>query len=316
MMEYLWKHSRRYNSYPEYFKMKFGSRLQKVAIDAGFSCPNRDGTKGNGGCTFCDNDAFNPSYCGAGKPISQQIYEGIEFHHTRYRKAKQFLAYFQAFSNTYAPLEKLKSLYEEALSMEGIVGLVIGTRPDCVDEQKLDYLSQLAKQYYIKIEYGLESIHDETLTSINRGHTFETSLKAIQLTHERNIPAGAHFIIGLPGESKKSFLSDIEIISSLKLESIKFHQLQIIRGTRMEQEFQNNPEQFELYNLDEYLTLMTEVVEKLNPDFVIERIAAEVPPRFLPREGWGLIRYDEVLRKFEKLLELNNTWQGRLYKAG
>jgi radical SAM protein (TIGR01212 family) len=315
MMEYPWKHTQRYNSYPEYFKKIFGKRVQKVALDAGFTCPNRDGTSGIGGCTFCDNDAFNPSYCDARKSISQQISEGIEFHRTRYRRAKQFLAYFQAFSNTYAPLEKLKTLYEEALSFEGIIGLVVGTRPDCVDEKKLDYLAALAEKYYIKIEYGLESIRDSTLLSINRGHNFDTSLRAIRMTHERGIPVGAHFIIGLQGESQTSFIHDIETISMLRLESIKFHQLQIIRGTRMEKEYQKNPSHFETYSLDEYLALMVEVVEKLNPAFVIERIAAEVPPRFLVSHGWGLIRYDEVLRKFEKQLELCDTWQGRLYKS-
>ncbi len=313
-MEYPWKHTRRYNSYPEYFRSIFGNRVQKVAIDAGFSCPNRDGTSGIGGCTFCDNNAFNPSYCDTMKTVSTQISEGIEFHRTRYRRAKQFLAYFQAFSNTYAPLERLKTLYEEALSCEGIIGLVIGTRPDCIDEEKLDYLAKLAEKYYIKIEYGLESIHNKTLALINRGHDFETSLRAIQLTEERKIPVGAHFIIGLPGETSDSFLADIDIISSLKLESIKFHQLQIIKGTRMENDFSKNPESFNLFGMDEYLDLMVKVIEKLNPAFVIERIAAEVPPRFLASKGWGLIRYDQVLRNFEELLEEKNTWQGRLYK--
>jgi radical SAM protein (TIGR01212 family) len=312
-MEYPWKHTRRYNSYPEYFRSIFGNRVQKVAIDAGFSCPNRDGTKGTGGCTFCDNDAFNPSYCDTSKSVTIQIAEGIEFHRTRYRRAKQFLAYFQAFSNTYAPLEKLKVLYEEALSCEGIIGLVIGTRPDCIDEEKLDYLAGLAERYYIKIEYGLESINNETLSQINRGHDFETSLRAIQLTEERKIPVGAHFILGLPGETADSFLANIDIISSLKLESIKFHQLQIIKGTRMEKDFLKNPETFNIFGMDEYLDLMVRIVEKLNPAFVIERIAAEVPPRFLAGTGWGMIRYDQVLRKFEELLENKNTWQGRLY---
>jgi uncharacterized protein len=312
-MEYPWKHSRRFNSYPEFFRKTFGGRVQKVAIDAGFTCPNRDGTKGNEGCTFCDNDAFNPSYCNAGRSISEQIHEGIEFHRSRYRRAKQFLAYFQAFSNTYAPIEKLKSFYEEALSCDGIIGLVIGTRPDCIDEQKLDFLSELSENYYIKIEYGIESIHDDILASINRGHNFDTSRMAINMTQERGIPVGAHFIIGLPGELRSGFINDIKTISELRLESIKFHQLQIIRGTKMEKKFQENPSEFEIYSLDEYLNLLVEVVEKLNPGFAIERIAAEVPPRFLSNKGWGLIRYDEVLRKFEKQLEMSDTWQGRLF---
>jgi len=314
-MEYSWNHTRRYNSYPEYFKSIFGNRVQKVALDAGFSCPNRDGYKGIGGCSFCDNDAFNPSYCDSSKTISVQIQEGIEFHRTRYRRAKQFLAYFQAFSNTYAPIEKLKILYEEALACEGIIGLVIGTRPDCIDEEKLDYLAKLAEKYYVKIEYGLESIHNKTLLKINRGHDFETSLKAIELTHERKIPVGTHFIVGLPGETANSFLNDITAISALKLESIKFHQLQIIKGTQMEKEFLKNPDDFKMFGMEDYLDLIVRVVEKLNPEFVIERIAAEVPPRFLASKGWGMIRYDQVLGKFETLLEQRNTWQGRLFKS-
>jgi radical SAM protein (TIGR01212 family) len=313
MMQYSWGHQRRYNSYPEHFRNLFGQRVQKVAVDAGFTCPNRDGTAGRGGCTYCSNDAFNPSYCDTEKGITRQIKEGIAFHRTRYRRAKNYIAYFQAYSNTYAPLDKLRELYQEALSCEGIIGLVIATRPDCVDDEKLDYLASLKKDCYIKIEYGLESVRDGTLREINRKHTFSQSLEALKNTMSRGIPAGAHFIIGLPGESAASMLDDVELISNLEVESLKFHQLQIIKGTPMAAQYLEKPEKFNTCTLSGYLGLMAMIIERLNPLIAIERIAAEVPPRFLVSPVWGMIRYDEILRRFERVLEDKNTWQGRLY---
>ncbi|OFX27283.1 MAG: TIGR01212 family radical SAM protein, partial [Bacteroidetes bacterium GWA2_31_9b] len=194
MTNYLWGHNRRFNSYSEYFRQNFGERVQKVTIDAGFTCPNRDGSKGTGGCTYCNNDAFNPSYCKPEKSIKQQIEEGMEFHINRYRRAKNYLAYFQAYSNTYAPLEHLKKIYSEALAIPGVVGLVIGTRPDCIDDEKLEYFKELSKSHYIIIEYGVESCYNKTLERINRGHTFEQSVEAIVKTHQLGIKTGAHFI--------------------------------------------------------------------------------------------------------------------------
>ncbi len=313
-MAFSWGRQKRYHSYPEMYRSKFGMRVQKVAVDAGFTCPNRDGKSGRGGCTYCNNDAFNPSYCHKGKNIGEQVHEGIEFHRTRYRRARQYLVYFQTYSNTYAPLEELMHKYEEALSCEGVIGLVIGTRPDCVEDEKLDYLSELAKKYYIKVEYGIESVRDETLQAINRGHSFAESVDALRRTHARGIPAGAHFIIGLPGENEHTLREDISVISSLSLESIKFHQLQIIKGTAMEIHYRNYPGAFHMYELAEYLDLLTSLVERLNPAISIERIAAEVPPRYLASPAWERVRYDEVLRLFGKKLEEKNTWQGRLYQ--
>ena len=314
-MNFPWGHQKRYHSYPELYRSKFGMRVQKVAVDAGFTCPNRDGKVGRGGCTYCNNDAFNPSYCHTGKSISEQVHEGIEFHHTRYRRARQYLVYFQAYSNTYAPLKELRRMYEEALSCEGVIGLVIGTRPDCVEDEKLEYLSELAKKYYIKVEYGIESVRDDTLQAINRGHDFAESVDALRRTRARGIPAGAHFIIGLPGENEHTLGEDISIISSLPLESIKFHQLQIIKGTAMEIQYREDSGAFHIYELAEYLELVTSLVERLNPAISIERIAAEVPPRYLSSPAWEQVRYDEVLRLFEKKLEDKNTWQGRLYQT-
>lgn len=314
MTEFPWGHNRRFNSYSEYFKRTFGERVQKVTIDAGFTCPNRDGVKGTGGCTYCLNDAFNPSYCTPEKSVTLQINEGIEFHEKRYRRANKFLAYFQAYSNTYAPLDHLKKIYDEALQIPGIAGLVIGTRPDCIDDKKLEYFQKLSEKYYIILEYGIESCNNETLKRINRGHTFEEALEALEKTKKYGLKMGAHFIFGLPGESKEYLLNEAKTISSLPLDTVKFHQLQIIKGTAMEQEYKQHPENFNFFELPEYIEFFIQFMERLNPEFVVERFAGEVPPRFLAGPGWGLIRNDQILNKFEKRLTELNTWQGKFYK--
>ena len=309
---YSWGHSRRFNSYSEYFRQKFGGRVQKLSIDAGFTCPNRDGSKGKGGCSFCNNNAFSPSYCRPVKSITQQIDEGIEFHKKRYRRNRGYLAYFQAYSNTYESLDILRSRYEEALERPEVAGLVIGTRPDTVNEEILDYIASLKKEHYVIIEYGLESCFNSTLERVNRGHTFEDSLRAIDMTADRGIRQGVHFIIGLPGEADPEILEQAGIISGLPVQNVKFHQLQIVKDTNMAREYEENPSAFRIFNLDEYLELMLRVVEQLNPEFVIERIAGEVNPGFLISEPWG-IRYDKVLEKFEELLAGRDTWQGKNY---
>jgi len=312
---YTWGSTRRYNAYPEYFRKLFGRRVQKVSVDAGLTCPNRDGTVGTGGCTFCNNNAFNPAYCHTSLTVRQQLEEGIRFHRVRYRRAQQYLAYLQTYSNTYAPLSSLKKLYEESLSVEGIIGIIIATRPDCVDNEKLDYIKSLAEKYYIALEYGIESVRDTTLLRVNRGHTFNQAKNALQATRAHGIHTGAHFIIGLPGENRKTMLEDISLIADLPLDTIKFHQLQIFKDTILAKEFEQEPGTFYLPDIDEYLELMLQITERLSPSIVIERIAAEVPPRFLQNKGWGLIRYDEVQRRFERLLEEKDTWQGRMYHA-
>jgi radical SAM protein (TIGR01212 family) len=304
---------KRYNTASGRYHRIYGERLQKLVIDAGFTCPNRDGTVGYGGCSYCDNAAFHPGYSIPGKSLLQQIDEGIEFHHRRYPKVNHYLAYFQSYSNTYAPLEKLKTLYGEALSHPSVVGLVIGTRPDCVDEEKLDYLASLAREKVIVVEYGIESCYDKTLLRINRGHDFETARKAVEKTAERGIDVGAHFILGLPGESREMLLDQCSVISSLPLTSVKFHQLQIVKGTRMEKEYDNNPDEFLRLSLNDYLDLVIDILERLRPDLCIERVAGEVPPRFVRETPWGLIRNDGILRLLDKRLEERDTWQGRLF---
>jgi hypothetical protein len=312
--QFPWNHQRRINSYSEYIKKLFGGRVQKVALDAGFTCPNRDGTKGTGGCTYCDNNAFNPSYCDPAKPIRQQIEEGIVFHSVRYRRAKKFLVYFQPYSNTYAPLPVLKEKYEEALSYPGVAGLVIGTRPDCMDEEKLEYLATLAGKYYIQVEYGVETHQDATLEHIHRGHDSESAIHMIRKTHEYGIRTGAHYIFGIPGEGIKEMFQTGEVISSLPLDTVKFHQLQIVKGTLMEKEFREDPSAFYPFTLESYIAFIISFTEKLNPAIVIERFTSEMPPRFLEGTNMGLIRYDEVLRRIEAELERLDTWQGRIWE--
>ena len=310
---YSWNHERRFNAYSSYFKNNFGERVQKVSVDAGFTCPNRDGTLGVGGCTYCNNDAFNPSYCLPQKPVNQQILEGIEFHKKRYRRAKKYLAYFQAYSNTYAHLDHLQRLYDEALGVPGVIGLVIGTRPDCVDEEKLDYFSHLSKKVYLIIEYGIESCYNKTLSRINRKHSFEQSVEAIEATSGKGIRTGAHLIFGLPGETRDEMLAEAGIISKLPLNNVKFHQLQIIKGTIMAKEYEQNPEVFPLFSWEEYRDFMVDFLERLNPQFVVERITGEAPPRFISGPRWGMKRTDQILNLFEKRLIERDTWQGRLY---
>jgi uncharacterized protein len=310
---YPWGHDRRFNAYSNYFRNIYGARVQKVSIDAGFTCPNRDGTKGSGGCTYCNNDAFNPSYCVPSKSVTKQIKEGIEFHKWRYSEAVSYLAYFQAYSNTYASLDILKNLYEEALAYPGVIGLIIGTRPDCVNEDILAYLKELSARCYVAVEYGIESCYNKTLQRINRGHSFEDAERAVERTSELGINTGAHFIFGLPGESREEMLNQASIISRLPLKTVKFHQLQIIKGTKMEKEFQENPSDFELFTWEEYLDFFISFLERLNPAFVVERFTGEAPPRFLTGEGWGKKRTDQIVNLIEKRLEELNTWQGRLF---
>jgi radical SAM protein (TIGR01212 family) len=300
----------RYNSYVGYFRREYGERLQKIVIDAGFTCPNRDGKVGFGGCTYCNNDAFHPNYSTPDRTIEWQIEEGIRFHAKRYRNASSYLAYFQPYSNTYAPLSVLKKRYEEALSHPQVKGIVVGTRPDCVDDAVLDYLAELAQRHIVIVEYGIESCYDKTLRRINRGHDFACAQQAVRKTAERGIRTGAHFILGLPGETREDLLGMAPLINELPLHSVKFHQLQIVKGTLMEQEYRECPEDFLTFSLPEYIDFFIDLLEYLRPDLYIERFAGEVPPRFVNETPWGLIRNVELLRLLEKRLEERNTRQG------
>ena len=303
---------RRYNSFVGYFKQKYGCRLQKIVIDAGFTCPNRDGKVSVGGCTFCNNSAFHPNYSTPDKTISQQLEEGIEFHKNRYRTTENYLAYFQSYSNTYAPLEDLKRLYVQAFTNPSVKGIVVGTRPDCIDDYKLDFLKELSQEKIVIIEYGIESCYDKTLERINRGHNYATAAKAVEATAKRGIHQGAHFIFGLPGESREQMIGMAPLINELPLNSVKFHQLQIIKGTKMEREFEQSPQDFTSFTLDGYIDFFIDFLELLRPNIFIERFAGEVPPRFVNSTPWGKVRNVELLRMLEKRLIERDTWQGRL----
>ena len=267
---------KRYNDYASYLKALFPHRMQKITIHAGFSCPNRDGKVEYGGCTYCNNQTFNPDYCTPDKSITQQLTEGIDFFRKKYPD-QRYLAYFQAYTNTYGSFETLRQKYEEALSHPLVEGLVIGTRPDCVDNQLLDYLQELRQSHYIMIEYGVESTLDRTLDLINRGHSYAVAEKAIRETAQRNIETCVHLILGLPQEDENEILSHADKISTLPIRCIKLHQLQLIKGTKMAQQYQEHPEWFHLYSADEYINLLVRFIERLNPDFVIERFISQSP---------------------------------------
>lgn len=296
-----------YNDYGAWMRRQFPFRVQKISIDAGFSCPNRDGHISHGGCTFCDNRTFNPSYCQPSKSITEQITEGKEFFRHKYPDMK-YLAYFQAFSNTYATLDTLQRRYEEALSAEDVVGIVIGTRPDCVSDEILNYLESLNQQTFMIVEYGIESVSDYTLRRVNRGHNFECSRRAIIETHNRGILTGAHIILGLPGESAEDNVRQANIISALPIDILKLHQLQIIRGTQLAAEYERQP--FNLYTADEYIDLCRRYIERLRPDMVLERFVSQSPKELLVAPKWGLKNY-EFANRFVNYMKRMDSWQGK-----
>ena len=279
-----------YNDFGTWIRKKFPEfRVQKISIDAGFSCPNRDGRISSGGCTYCDNRTFNPTYCNRHKSITAQLEDGKAFFAKKYPNMK-YLAYFQAYTNTYAKVELLRQMYEEALSVKDVVGIVIGTRPDCVSDELLDYLAKLNKHTFVLVEYGIESANDETLLRINRGHDFACSRDAVQRTHDRGILTGGHIIIGLPGEDAAESLRQAPIISSLPLDILKIHQMQIIRGTRLAQEYAEHP--FPVYSVEEYLDVVVNYIRLLRKDLVLERFVSQSPKELLVAPKWGLKNYE------------------------
>ena len=278
-----------YNDYANWVGRHFACKIQKISVDAGFSCPNRDGSKGKGGCIFCDNRTFNPAYCTPQKTVTEQLNDGKDFFARKYPDMK-YLAYFQAFTNTYAPLHHLKALYEEALAVDDIMGIVIGTRPDCISNELLDYLALLNTQTMVVMEYGIESTNDSTLKFINRGHNFECARKAIMDTAERGITTCAHLILGLPGEDRADILTQADIISELPIDILKLHQMQVIKGTRLADLYHSNP--FHIFDIEEYIKLVTEYVMRLRPDITIERFASQSPADMLIAPRWGLKNHE------------------------
>ena len=300
---------KRYREFGDFLRERFPFKAQKIAINAGFTCPNRDGSKGRGGCTYCNNQTFNPSYCQTDKSVTDQLAEGVRFFSRKYPEMR-YLAYFQAYTSTYGEQERLERLYEEALSYPGVVGLVIGTRPDCVPDRLLDYLARLSEQVLVLVEYGVESTLDRTLRRINRGHDFAEAEEAIRRTAARGIAVGAHLILGLPGESRDEILGHADRLSELPLTTLKLHQLQLIRHTRMALEFERRPEDFHLFTVDEYIDLAIDFIERLDPAIALERFVSQSPKELLIAPDWGLKNYEFTARVNRRLAE-RDSWQGK-----
>lgn len=302
-----------YNDFPTFLRKYFSYKVQKISLNAGFTCPNWAGTKGWGGCTYCNNQTFNPDYCRTEKSITTQLQEGKYFFAHKYPEMK-YLAYFQAYTNTYAELEGLKRKYEEALKVDGVVGLVIGTRPDCMPEGLLHYLEELNKHAFLMVEYGIESTCDKTLQRINRGHTYAETVEAVERTAACGILTGGHIILGLPGETHETMVEQAGILSRLPLSTLKIHQLQLIRGTRMAHEYAEVPDDFHLFTeVDEYIDLVIDYIEHLRPDMVVERFVSQSPKELLIAPDWGLKNYEFVAR-LQKRMKERDAYQGKKYK--
>ncbi len=306
-----WGHTRRFNDYPSYIRRLFGGRVQKLSINAGFTCPNRDGSKSKRGCAYCNNSTFRPAYCEPEKSVSQQIDEGVRFFSPKHPEAR-YMAYFQSFSNTYGDVALLERIYTEALAHPQIDGLVIGTRPDCVDNEILDMIAEKSRKAYVIIEYGIESTLNRTLDRINRQHSFEEAIEAIHNTRERGIYVGGHLILGLPGESKEDMLAHAKRLNPLGLDTLKLHQLQIVRNTTFAKEYLQDPGQFSLFESGEYINFMVEFLELLSPDIKVERFINQSPGAMLIAPKWGIKNF-EIVHKIEKLLDTRNSWQGRRF---
>ncbi len=307
---YPWGDNKRYNSYASFIRKRYGRRIQKVTVDAGFTCPNRDGTLAFGGCIYCNNESFNPGYNDARKSLTQQIEEGIEFLNRRYN-TQQYIVYFQPYSNTYAPLDTLKKYYEEALCHPQVIGLTIGTRPDCVDEALIAYLAQLAGDYDITIEYGLESISDETLKKINRGHDVQSYLDALEMTAGRGIKICTHIIFGFPWEDEKLWLHTADWLADKATDFLKIHQLHVVKQTQLAWMYEKEP--FEMMNYSEYINLVIAFLEKLNPEIVMQRLFGEAPPHMLIAPQWGM-RTSQLLQILDKRMEQRDSRQGKYYR--
>jgi len=301
----------RYNEFGSWLKGQLGFKVQKISLNAGFTCPNRDGKVGVGGCTYCNNQTFNPAYCQTEKSVTQQLEEGKLFFAKKYPDMK-YLAYFQAYTNTYGDVSRVISLYEEALGVDGVVGLVIGTRPDCMPDELLDYLEELNKRAFLIVEYGIESTDDDVLRRINRGHLHSATVDAVRRTASRGIVTGGHVILGLPGDSRESILNEAKVLSDLPLTTLKLHQLQLIKGTKMAEEYEENPSDFHLYSADEYIDLVIDFVERLRSDIVLERFVSQSPASLLAVPGWGLKNY-EFVDKVRKRMEERDAFQGKKY---
>ena len=303
--------NKRYNDFSSFIKRKFGERVQKVSLDTGFTCPNRDGSKGTGGCTYCNNNTFSPYYCKPKKSITQQLDIGIDIFSEKY-KTQKYLAYFQSYTNTYADISLIKELYSEAINHPKIIGLVIGTRPDCIDHEIIDYLSEISKKHYVALEFGVESTLNRTLKAINRCHSYEETIGAFKLAENKGLHLGAHIILGLPGETPNEMLNHAIEISKIPIHSLKIHHLQIVKNTVMALQYQKNPEFIQLFNADDYIDFITKFITLLRPNIIIERFISESPAHLLIAPKWGLKNFEFVAKIDKRLIE-NDLWQGKHY---
>jgi radical SAM protein (TIGR01212 family) len=302
---------KRYRDYSSFIRNHFNNRVQKISLNAGFTCPNLDGTKGRGGCTYCNNNTFNPKYCKPVKPITQQLDEGIAFFAEKY-KTQEYLAYFQAFTNTYAETRKLEEMYLEALAHPRVTGLVISTRPDCIPDETLDLLEKLAKDRFISLDFGIESTLNRTLDAINRCHTHEETIDAFARARNRGLHLGGHMILGLPGESRQELLDHAARINELPLDSLKIHHLQIVKHTMMAHQYKQDPGLFKLFTVEEYVDLITEFIGLLRPEIILDRFISQSPTHLLIAPNWNGLKNFEIIARIDKKLEEKDYYQGCL----
>ena len=296
----------RFRSYNKWLQEKFGERVYKVIVDAGFTCPNRDGTVAVGGCAYCNNNSFRPPSAIKTDPIRDQVREGIEYIRKRF-DAHKFIIYFQPFTNTYAETGYLRELYTDAVEHPEVVGLAIGTRPDCVDEEKIRMIDEIAQRTFVSLEFGVESIYDDTLRRVNRGHDYATFLRAMELTRRRSIHIGAHLILGFPWETREQWLAMADEMSRAGVDALKIHHLHLVRGTALAAEYARRP--FRVLGYEEYLDLLCDFIERLDPRIVIERMFGEAPLALLVAPNWRRTKND-LVRDIQRRFEERDVWQG------
>ncbi len=292
-----------YKDYSDFLAEHFTGKVQKITVNAGFTCPNRDGKLGRGGCIYCNNNSFSPATGQGARSITQQIEDGKRFFAKKYPDMR-YLAYFQSYTNTYGEVNDLMAMYNEALSVDGVVGLIVGTRPDCMPDKLLDELAVLNKERKVIVEYGAESSHDDTLLAINRCHDWATTVDAVRHTKAAGIPVGLHFILGLPGENKDMILKTIDRVSQLPVDCVKFHQLQIVKGTPLAADYLRGTSNVNLFEIDEYIDLCADIVGRLRSDIAIERFVSQSPDELLIAPRWGLKNYEFTHRLFKRLAGL------------
>jgi hypothetical protein len=303
-----------WNDYSSYIRRTFGQRVQKISVNAGFTCPNRDGKISADGCIYCTNKSFSPFYCNSDDSISEQLRKGIDFFSPKYN-AQKYLAYFQTYTNTYGNINALRQKYYEALSVDGVIGLVISTRPDCVDDEIMRLLADYAEEKYVEIEFGLESTKNSTLELINRGHTYEQAVDAIMLAQKYGIRSGVHLILGLPYETEDDFYVHAEKISRLPISTLKLHQMQVLKGTRLESLYNENKSAFADLALENYVRIVANLLDMLNPEIIVERLTSESPREMVLYPDWNGRKNFEVSHIVNAFMKKNGMFQGRKCKG-